>query len=77
MAKMIRIQFLEEGTAENPFTTRLWGFVPRVGESVLLPETGGVYQVTAVRWQCLPGEGAVHDDEPMVMITIEPRARPA
>jgi len=76
VAEMIRIQFYEKGTAENPFTTRFWSFVPCVGESVVLSETGGVYDVTGVQWLQARREDGNYEEEPMVLITVERQVGP-
>jgi hypothetical protein len=71
MSVSVRIQFVEEGIAENPFPPRSWSFVPRVGDTVVLPETGRVYRVLAVQWSCVQrADGSYDENEPLVTVRV-------
>lgn len=68
----VQIQFIEEGIAENPFAPRSWSLVPRVGDTVTLPETGREYRVLGVHWGCLRRpDGSVDENEPLVTVRVE------
>jgi len=68
----VHIQFVEEATAENPFPPRTWGFVPRAGDTVMLPETGRVYRILEVRWACTRrADGSYDENDPHVIIRVE------
>ena len=45
--------------------------VPRVGDTVLLPETGRVYRVLAVQWSCAQrADGSYDENEPLVTVRV-------
>lgn len=72
MAGKVQIRFIEDGNAENPLAPRAWSFVPRVGETVFLPETRRVHRVRSVQWSCAQrSDGTYNDDEPLVIIRVE------
>jgi hypothetical protein len=71
MTSKVRIQFVEDGSAENPFAPREWSFVPRLGDTVFLPETRRVYRVLGVQWSCVQhGDGSFDENEPQVVVRL-------
>jgi hypothetical protein len=71
MTVRMTVQFVEEGTAENPFPPRSWSMVPRIGETVRLPETGRLYRVLGVEWTHVRRrDGGYDEDAPLVIVRI-------
>ena len=67
----MQILFIEEGSDENPFSPREWSFVPRVGDTVMLPETGRAYRVLAVQWSCVQrADGSYDQNEQLVTVRV-------
>ena len=71
MTSKLKIQFVEDGSAENPFAPREWSFVPQLGDTVFLPETRRVYRVLGVQWSCSQrGDGSYGENEPLVIVRV-------
>jgi hypothetical protein len=71
LADCIQIHFIQAGSDENPIPPRCWPFVPRIGDSVFIPETRNIYKVTDVRWDASRHPDGTYDvSTPLVYVEI-------